>query len=577
MSKILSAAQGSENATASREAVARGYGEVGLPMDKAESFELGGTIATAKETLLYEKDGVGYSWGGALPKSVPAGSTPATTGGIGSAAWVDQSAKLLRPQLGAVILWPENAPVSGTIVVPSGKRVKSFIDHTSATTGVTVAAGGSFEGGSVQNTATASGFDVTGNGASVSDVTVTGMATPNSDVSNGVSANGFSDLVVSDIDASGHTTAVAMTETHRVRITGILAKALWYQPSLVAGGYAVLLQDASESVITDVIFTANEGDDGRHMLYVSTIGGDKCSNTVFANAIAKYKNKSVQAHAAINVRASRNTLIANTIVDGANRGVVGTNVNGDILYGLFASSIVYAEKYSDGISAYAHSFGDGAGGGKPIGCLAAGLSLRAKPRDSVTPTLCFAKEIVGQYESFTSSITNVPPGSNPIVIRAGANSILIQGILDFIDGGAPSSEGFILFDGPCSNISVLGCKTPRTNMFKLLSNVTDLTVDFPRTATVVGTTGSFVKTDPNDLISTITPSATQLTIEFNAHVTAAALQGIVARSTLHFTPPAIICVAGVSGKTVTLRFFDYAGVLINPSTTSASATLIINS
>lgn len=117
MSKILSAAQGSENAAASREAVARGYGEVGFPMDKAESFEFGGTIATAKETLLYEKNGVGYSWGGALPKVVPAGSTPATTGGISPTAWIDQSAKLLRQQLTAMS--GNLAPVASWANVPS--------------------------------------------------------------------------------------------------------------------------------------------------------------------------------------------------------------------------------------------------------------------------------------------------------------------------------------------------------------------------------------------------------------------------------------------------------------------------
>lgn len=83
----------------SREAIVRSYNEAGYPMDKTESFEASGTITTAKETLLYEQNGVGYSWGGALPKSVPAGSTPSTTGGIGPTAWIDQSTKLLRQQL----------------------------------------------------------------------------------------------------------------------------------------------------------------------------------------------------------------------------------------------------------------------------------------------------------------------------------------------------------------------------------------------------------------------------------------------------------------------------------------------
>jgi hypothetical protein len=188
--------------------------------------------------------------------------------------------------------------------------------------------------------------------------------------------------------------------------------------------------------------------------------------------------------------------------------------------------------------------------------------------------LCFAKEISGQFQSFCSSVTNVPPESNPIVIKGGADTILIQGILDFIDGGQPASQPFILFDGPCSNISVLGCKTSRP-MFRLLNNVTDLTVDYPRMATVVGTTGTFTKIDTHELIASIEASATNLTITFNNHVTNAALQAIMTRTTLHSSPPSIQCVAGVAGKVVTMRFFDYAGALVNPTTTSVSAALVI--
>lgn len=54
------------------------------------SFEKGGTITTAKQSLLFEVEGIAYSWGGALPKVVPVGSTPSSTGGIGPTAWVSR-------------------------------------------------------------------------------------------------------------------------------------------------------------------------------------------------------------------------------------------------------------------------------------------------------------------------------------------------------------------------------------------------------------------------------------------------------------------------------------------------------
>lgn len=65
------------------------------------SFEDGGTLNNRWEVLLYEADGSFYQWMGSLPKVVPAGSTPASAGGIGPGAWVDQSDLTLRSELAA--------------------------------------------------------------------------------------------------------------------------------------------------------------------------------------------------------------------------------------------------------------------------------------------------------------------------------------------------------------------------------------------------------------------------------------------------------------------------------------------
>lgn len=83
-----------------REALRRSYTEAGYP-PVSGSFEVGGTVTTTTQVLLFESDGKGYSWGGALPKTVPAGSTPASTGGVSSGAWTDRSPFLLRTALGA--------------------------------------------------------------------------------------------------------------------------------------------------------------------------------------------------------------------------------------------------------------------------------------------------------------------------------------------------------------------------------------------------------------------------------------------------------------------------------------------
>lgn len=79
---------GSATKIFAREALRRSYAEAGYTL-VAGSFEAGGTVTTATDVLLYEANGTAYSWGGFLPKIVPAGSTPANSGGIGPTLWID--------------------------------------------------------------------------------------------------------------------------------------------------------------------------------------------------------------------------------------------------------------------------------------------------------------------------------------------------------------------------------------------------------------------------------------------------------------------------------------------------------
>lgn len=63
------------------------------------SFEKGFNVTTWNEVLLWEEDGDYYRWDGTLPKNVPAGSTPETSGGIGLGAWVSVGDASLRSNL----------------------------------------------------------------------------------------------------------------------------------------------------------------------------------------------------------------------------------------------------------------------------------------------------------------------------------------------------------------------------------------------------------------------------------------------------------------------------------------------
>ena len=63
------------------------------------SFEKGFNVTTWNEVLLWEEDGDYYRWDGALPKNVPAGSTPESSGGLGLGAWVSVGDASLRSDL----------------------------------------------------------------------------------------------------------------------------------------------------------------------------------------------------------------------------------------------------------------------------------------------------------------------------------------------------------------------------------------------------------------------------------------------------------------------------------------------
>jgi len=89
-----------------------------------DSFEVGGTIAHRNQYLQLTAtvggdNAGGYTWGGPLPKIVPPGSTPATTGGQSPSAWVWRSDTTVRSDLAN-----GTADIGG---VPSSRLSKTVI------------------------------------------------------------------------------------------------------------------------------------------------------------------------------------------------------------------------------------------------------------------------------------------------------------------------------------------------------------------------------------------------------------------------------------------------------------------
>ena len=70
-----------------REALRRSCAEAGLTL-VAGSFEEGATVTLKTEVVWQQATGKVFAWFQDAVKTVGAGSTPATTGGIGAGAWV---------------------------------------------------------------------------------------------------------------------------------------------------------------------------------------------------------------------------------------------------------------------------------------------------------------------------------------------------------------------------------------------------------------------------------------------------------------------------------------------------------
>lgn len=102
-----------------------------------DSFQDGATITDQNQALrwrLPDGDGEYYRWGGDFPKVVPAGSTPETTGGVGSGGWIGIGDAALRPQSNAndYNLWRNLSNLSGIVIKGTFESGFTLDDKTQA-------------------------------------------------------------------------------------------------------------------------------------------------------------------------------------------------------------------------------------------------------------------------------------------------------------------------------------------------------------------------------------------------------------------------------------------------------------
>lgn len=114
-----------------------------------DSFQDGADIALPNQALRDEDTGEYYRWDGALPKHVDAGSTPASSGGVGIGAWVGIGDASLRAMLASSedgegdSLIAVKSPLAGAVARTQHDKnaetvsVTDFMDLTSRVAGVT--------------------------------------------------------------------------------------------------------------------------------------------------------------------------------------------------------------------------------------------------------------------------------------------------------------------------------------------------------------------------------------------------------------------------------------------------------
>lgn len=109
-----------------------------------DSFQAGATLTLLNQVLRDTRNGEYYRWDGSLPKVVPPGSIPETTGGIGLGAWVSVGDAALRGELGSpggadLVHWRHLNEKSLSMSVSSRLRKKIYASDFGVTASTTPA------------------------------------------------------------------------------------------------------------------------------------------------------------------------------------------------------------------------------------------------------------------------------------------------------------------------------------------------------------------------------------------------------------------------------------------------------
>ncbi|EIX1535348.1 hypothetical protein MJ717_000412 [Cronobacter sakazakii] len=593
------------------------------------TFQAGATISLPNQILKDTTDGEYYRWDGPLPKVIPAGSTPASTGGTGVGAWISVGDSTLRSMLAsstgagligtnhrgtiaadlnAIDRRPDGYATGVAGVFSNGRDVE--IDKDISTNSNTYLpemqsrmvyrlTNNQFvegRGGKVTDTSGKSAvYGMLGTDAApttnvtINDIQAGGTSSPTDNTNEAISSFALltrytKNLIVRGVRSfAGLAGGVYVSQARNAIVNDVITeKQVYHTGDDVGGGragYSVLTDNAKETIINNVMQTVEAAPNGRHLLYMSTgSGGDTNGNVnvIANNMIGRWIGRDDRNQWMLAIRASQRFILNNAIQEGGNGGMIFNDENNNITDYIASNMVFQTIKYAAGVPVYAVGQGQSPTY-KSNRWLITNQNINAVPKDStVGRTDIIAFNISGNNGMLSNAVITCPGESTPILVGHDTQSvqnITIANIHDNIGGGSSGTPApLIAFTGSAvSNITVRGITTSRSPMFLRLAVVTDLTVDFTRKARINFSNGSVTKTDIETITGTVTPLSTGFTIQFPSHVT----QKAVENCTVRLTGAGQCNVATYGNKSITVNTYTAAGAVYNMLTVTAATVEIV--
>ncbi|EKK7728825.1 hypothetical protein PO814_003326 [Cronobacter sakazakii] len=593
------------------------------------TFQAGATISLPNQILKDTTDGEYYRWDGPLPKVVPAGSTPASTGGTGVGAWISVGDSTLRSMLAsstgagligtnhrgtlaadlnAIDRRPDGYATGVAGVFSNGRDVE--IDKDISTNSNTYLpemqsrmvyrlTNNQFvegRGGKVTDTSGKSavygmlGTDTAPTtNVTINDIQAGGTSSPTDNTNEAISSFALltrytKNLIVRGVRSfAGLAGGVYVSQARNAIVNDVITeKQVYHTGDDVGGGragYSVLTDNAKETIINNVMQTVEAAPNGRHLLYMSTgSGGDTNGNVniIANNMIGRWIGRDDRNQWMLAIRASQRFILNNAIQEGGNGGMIFNDENNNITDYIASNMVFQTIKYAAGVPVYAVGQGQSPTY-KSNRWLITNHNINGVPKDSsVGRTDIIAYNISGNNGMLSNVVITCPGESTPILVGHDTQSvqnITIANIHDNIGGGSSGTPApLIAFTGSAvSNITVRGITTSRSPMFLRLAVVTDLTVDFTRKARINFSNGSVTKTDIETITGTVTPLSTGFTIQFPSHVT----QKAVENCTVRLTNGGQCNVAAYGNKSITVNTYTAAGAVYNMLTVTAATVEIV--